>query len=393
MDNLINHMRNWTRIFTGQSAAKSHVVTVAGAKPSDPSEKIHYQILGTGRKLIFLVPGNNTSGASFSALLDGFRAADFLSHYTVIAPDYRGSGRSTYHQTITSLRDFAHDFDALLGHILQHRAFDQINLVGYSMGFAVALEMMLMNMGRYQNLVGLAPIGTRGYVVNFNPQQAGIDGNQNWQAGDFVPNHDDAAGIKATAFQQRSWQGINRNPATVKFTWDLVVFNDVLKYKLDGLMPTDLGFTLSPHYAEVMQDVLAIRYMPHSLYYCHKFNISPHSGGDHVNANGQRVTRTGDGRLGKNWGGKNVLLVKAVTDYANWRGDLVVTDNYITDSKADLTEAGARVQSVMIAPNQGFDHGFPIAKPRETVALLHQFFANGEVTQTAASQAIGASLA
>ena len=222
----------------------------------------------------------------------------------MILPDYRGSGQSSYQKKITALRDFAHDFDQVLSQILAKRndshtdnITTKIHLVGYSMGFAVAMEMLLLNPPRYERLVGLAPVGTRGYRLHFNSQQAGFDGKIHWQNGDYVPNHDDKIGIAATAFNQRAWQGIQRTPVSVKFIWDMTVFNDIGAYNLTGLTPTNFAFSFSPTYASIIQEEFNIKFMPESLYYLHKFNISNHAGGEHVNGNGLKVTRTGDGRL------------------------------------------------------------------------------------------------
>lgn len=51
-----------------------------------------------------------------------------------------------------------------------------------------------------------------------------------------------------------------------------------------------------------------------------------------------------------------------------------IYDNYTATSKYDLKRAGANVTTVMIDPNQGFDHGFPIAAAADGAAdrCLHQ---------------------
>ena len=283
----------------------------------------------------------------------------------------------------------------MLGHIIAKRndshtenITPKIHLVGYSMGFAVAMEMLIINPARYHNLVGLAPVGTRGYRLHFNSQQAGFDGKTHWQAGDYIPNHDDKIGIAATAFHQRAWQGMQRTPIAVKFIWDMTVFNDIGAYNLTGLTPTNFGFSFSPTYASIIQEEFNIKFMPESLYFLHKFNISNDAGGEHVNSNGLKVTRAGDGRLGQHAKGKKILLLKAATDYRNWRGDVVLPDHVITTSLADLTDSGAEVQAVLIDANQGYDHGFPLTKPVETVAILHRFLSGKLTTAEDASQAL-----
>ncbi|MDI9350292.1 MAG: alpha/beta hydrolase [Candidatus Symbiobacter sp.] len=373
----------------------SQEIKIAGLRADDPPEKIRYRSLGNGKKIIFFVPGNNTTGAAYVELMQEFAALpEFLTEYTIIVPDYRGSGESTYHQPITSLRDFAHDFDQLLSSYLAERGWSarqSVNLVGYSMGFGVALEMMMINPSRYGDLVGLTGIGTRGYRLKFNAQSAGFDGTKTWQPGDYVPNHEDQIGLAAAAFNQRAWQGPQRTVLSVKMLWDMTVFNDVLQYHLGTLTPTHFEFTFSPTYSAILREEFNIKFMPNSIYGCHKFNISDHNDGEHINGDGHKVIRAGDGRLSKNpaiWRGKNILLVKAKTDYANWRGDLVITDESFAHSREDLHEVGAVVTSVMIAPGQGYDHGFPLAKPSATASLIHHYFGTPSMSAHNISRAL-----
>jgi len=129
--------------------------------------------------------------------------------------------------------------------------------------------------------------------------------------------------------------------------------------------------------------------MPESLYFSHKFNVSPlNVVNPAANADGTTVTIPGDGRLGTLLAGKKALLVKAVTDFANWRGDQVIYDNYTATTKYDLKHAGATCSAVMIDANQGYDHGFPVAHPLEVVRLLDTFI-KGNLTSATASTALG----
>ncbi len=369
-------------------------IVIDGAAPGDPKESIYVRKAGHGPKVIVLVPGNNTSGVAFDGMMGAFRSVDALNDaYTVYAFDYRGSGKSSYNRKITSLKDFALDFDKVMAKIGDFPA-SGVTLVGYSMGFGVALEMVIANPSRYANVVSLAGIGTRGVRVGFNAGQAGTDTTGHaWANGDWVTVANDAAGIAGTAFQQRSWQGEQRTYANVQATWDAVVYNDVLKYDIGKAFTpaavTDPAFRASPNYGNSLLDGFTIQYMPESLYYAHKFNVSPvNVVKPAANADGNIVTIPGDGRLGALLGGKRAMLVKATTDFAAWRGDQVIYDNYTATSKYDLKRAGANVTAVMIHPNQGFDHGFPIARPVETVRLIDAFI-QGEVSASAATGALG----
>ncbi len=369
-------------------------IIIDGAAAGDPKESIYVRKAGHGPKTIVLIPGNNTSGAAFDGMMGFFRSVDALNDaYTVYAFDYRGSGKSSYNRKITSLRDFAIDFEKVMNKIDGFPT-SGVTLVGYSMGFGAALEMVIANPGRYANVVSLAGIGTRGVRVGFNAGQAGTDAaGHSWANGDWVTVANDAAGLAGTGFQQRSWQGEQRTYANVQATWDAVVYNDVLKYDIGKAFTpaavTDPTFRASPNYSASLLDGFSIQYMPESLYYSHKFNVSPVNVVKPVpNADGSVVAIPGDGRLGALFNGKRALLVKATTDFAAWRGDQVIYDNYTATSKYDLKRAGANVTAVMINPDQGFDHGFPVARPLETVRLIDAFI-KGDISASDAASALG----
>jgi pimeloyl-ACP methyl ester carboxylesterase len=374
---------------TGGAILGSGSVVISGAHPGDPGESIYVRKVGHGPQTIVFVPGNNTSGAIFDGIFQYFRGIEELNNaYTVYTFDYRGSGFSSYNKEITGLKDFALDFEKVMDKI---EGFPKsgVALVGYSMGFGVALEMSIANPARYSSLISLAGIGTRGVRVSIaNASQAGTDSlGQKWAAGDWITVSDDKKGIAGTAFQQASWQGEARNIAGVQFVWDLLVFEDALKYDIASYKVGDLGPKAQPGYMEALLDVLTVQYMPESLYYCQKFNVSTFDL-SHTNADGSLVTIPGDNRLGRLLAGKKVLLVKASTDFQNWRGDQVIYDNYTATTKFDLKKAGADVTAVLIDPNQGFDHGFPVLHPLETVHLIDSFL-RGVLNAETAGSAIG----
>jgi len=369
-------------------------VLVDGVLASDPKESIYVRKVGHGPHTIVLVPGNNTSGATFDGMLATFRSIDALNDaYTVYTFDYRGSGKSSYNRKITALKDFALDFEKVMNQISDFPK-SGVTLVGYSLGFGVGLEMLIANPNRYAKLVSLAGIGTRGVRVSFTAAQAGTDAaGQTWANGDWVTVSDDTKGTIATEFQQRSWQGDQRTFTNVKNIWDLLVYNDVLKYDLAKAFTaaaiTDPTFLSVPDYTNSLIDGFYIQYMPESLYYAHKFNVSNANVTKPTpNANGAAVQIAADGRLATLLTGKQALLVKASTDFGAWRGDQVIYDNYTATSKYDLKQAGASVNAVMINPNQGFDHGFPVARPLETVRIIDTFIKGG-LTAASASTALG----
>jgi len=334
-------------------------------------ERIYVRVAGHGPTPVILLPGNNTSGTVFEALLSFVKAIDEVNDaYTFYAFDYRGSGRSSYHNKITSLEDFARDFNEIVQRD-EKLSKGGIVLIGYSMGFGVAQEMVHLDPTKYEYVISLAGMGTRGIRVPFAPENAGTDPKtgKTYQPGDWVDS------LSATAFHQRSWQGENRTYANVKSMWNMLVFNDVLKYSLANLKPTKEDFTKTPFYEESLRDVLSVEYMPESLYASHMFNASFETI-RHTNSDGTEVIIPGTGRISA-FKDKKVLLVKARTDYMHWRGDLVVMDQVVQNTKYDLKQAGAHVEALIFEPDRGFDHGFPIDHPLETLKIIRAFVEGG----------------
>jgi pimeloyl-ACP methyl ester carboxylesterase len=316
---------------------------------------------------VVLLPGNNCSGAAFDALLtlvnesEGVREA-----YTFFALDYRGSGGSSYCRPVDSLEDFARDFaDVVSSDPLLRKG--GITLVGHSMGFGVAQCMVALDPSRYAGVISLAGIGTRGVRVIFAGNTVGTDPVSGKR---YVPG-DWADSISAIAFQQRAWTGEQCTPETVAATWNMIVFNDVLKFDPVHLKVTDPTYLDDPRYRDALADVLTTVYMPESLYVSHFFN-STATALQHSNQDGTAVVIPGIDRLHA-FEGLKVLLVKAETDRLGWRGDLVIADSITQNTKYDLRRAGARVTAVMLRPDAGYDHGFPIHHPKETLRLIAAF--------------------
>ena len=348
-------------------------------------ESIYVRVAGHGPKIVLLLPGNNTSGRVFEPILSFVRAIDEINdRYTFYVFDYRGSGNSSYNNKIETLMDFARDFNEIVQKDDRLKK-GKITLVGYSMGFGVAVNMVYLDPQKYDYVISLAGMGTRGIRVFFAANNAGVDPKTGkvYQAGDWVDS------LSAMEFHQKNWQGENRTFENVKFVWDMMVFNDVLKYDPMALKPTDESFMKSPFYAESLMDVLSVQYMPESLFASHMFNSTDETI-KHVNSDGTEVIIPGSGRVSA-MKGKNILLIKARTDYAKWRGDLVVMDQVTQNTKYDLKRAGAHVDALIIEPNLGFDHGFPIDHPLETLKLICSFIeGDGRLEKKRIDEIIGA---
>jgi 3-oxoadipate enol-lactonase len=92
---------------------------------------IHYLARGQGEPLL-LIHGLGCSGADWA-----FQVAALEQRFRVIVPDLPGSGHSSPPQTGYDIADFA----SILWRLLDHLQIEKTNIVGFSLGGAVALEM------------------------------------------------------------------------------------------------------------------------------------------------------------------------------------------------------------------------------------------------------------
>jgi len=106
-------------------------------------QPVHWRECGSGQAVL-LIHGLGSSGADWA-----FQMAPLGERFRAIAPDLRGSGRSSSARGPFSLAQFGHDLWALLDAL----GIQQAHLVGFSLGGAVALEMALQQPLRALRLV------------------------------------------------------------------------------------------------------------------------------------------------------------------------------------------------------------------------------------------------
>ncbi len=104
---------------------------------------IYYECEGSGPPLL-LIHGLGSSGDDWA-----FQREDFARHFSLILPDLRGSGRSAKPPGPYSIAQFAQDLWALL----DARGVKRANILGFSLGGAVAQEMALSQPDRVSKLV------------------------------------------------------------------------------------------------------------------------------------------------------------------------------------------------------------------------------------------------
>ena len=104
---------------------------------------IHYECVGSGPALL-MIHGLGSSGDDWA-----FQRDEFAREHTLILPDLRGSGRSAKPPGPYSIALFATDLWALVDAL----GLDGTNILGFSLGGAVALEMALLHPHRVPRLV------------------------------------------------------------------------------------------------------------------------------------------------------------------------------------------------------------------------------------------------
>jgi 3-oxoadipate enol-lactonase len=94
---------------------------------------LHYLVRGRG-ETVLLIHGLGSSGADWA-----FQVSALESSFQVIVPDLPGCG----HSAMQSHRPQIESFAASLWALMDHLQVQQVNIVGFSLGGAVALEMAL----------------------------------------------------------------------------------------------------------------------------------------------------------------------------------------------------------------------------------------------------------
>lgn len=103
----------------------------------------YYEVSGEGERLL-LLHGGLGSIDMFGPIL-----ADLIAHHQVIGVDLHGHGRTTLGDRPLSVIDMADD----LATLLEHLGFDQVDVLGYSLGGAVAFRLAVQHPTRIRRLV------------------------------------------------------------------------------------------------------------------------------------------------------------------------------------------------------------------------------------------------
>jgi 3-oxoadipate enol-lactonase len=120
---------------------------------SDKEESLHYLVRGHGEPLL-LIHGLGGSGADWA-----FQVAALENRFSLIIPDLPGSGHSPPPRGEYTIAGFA----ASLWSLLEHLEVPQTNIIGFSLGGAVALEMAA------QRPAGVLRLGLINSLATYRP--------------------------------------------------------------------------------------------------------------------------------------------------------------------------------------------------------------------------------
>lgn len=119
-------------------------------------ETISYYDLGSGDKTLLLIHGNTSSSIFFEPLFK-----TLPKDLRIIAPDLRGFGNSSYLNKFDSLLELAEDLKLLLDDL----DLKKVNVLGWSLGGGVALELASTYPDVVDKLILLSSASVKGYPI------------------------------------------------------------------------------------------------------------------------------------------------------------------------------------------------------------------------------------
>ncbi|MFC7685076.1 alpha/beta fold hydrolase [Ureibacillus sp. GCM10028918] len=129
-------------------------------------ETLSYRVRSGGEKLLLLIHGNMTSSKHWDVLMESLSP-----EYTIIAPDLRGFGNSTYHKRVQHIRDFSADIKSFID-LLSLKDF---SMAGWSTGGAIAMQFCIDYPEYCNKIILLASASTRGYPFYKTKDDGSVD--------------------------------------------------------------------------------------------------------------------------------------------------------------------------------------------------------------------------
>ena len=122
----------------------------------DNQETISYILTSDDKPKLLLIHGNNSGANHWLDVID-----EFEKDYSVLVPDLRGFGDSSYVNEVRSLLELAQDLKELLNRL----NWDHFSVIGWSLGGGVAMELAAIMPAQVDKLILNASVGVQGYPM------------------------------------------------------------------------------------------------------------------------------------------------------------------------------------------------------------------------------------
>ncbi len=119
-------------------------------------ETLAYERVGEGENILLCIHGNFSSHKHYRRLMN-----NVPDGWTLIVPDLRGFGDSTYNTRITCLKDFAEDLNEMLDVL----GIAKCAVLGWSLGGGVAMELAVLAPEKVTKLFLQNPTSCYGYPL------------------------------------------------------------------------------------------------------------------------------------------------------------------------------------------------------------------------------------
>ncbi len=120
------------------------------------NEILAYREGGIGTRTLLLIHGNMSSSLHFDHLMDAL-----YDDFKMYAVDLRGFGHSSYHESFDSLKTLSQDLELFIDKL----RLKDIELVGWSTGGGIALQLAADNPELIKRVVLLESVGITGYPM------------------------------------------------------------------------------------------------------------------------------------------------------------------------------------------------------------------------------------
>ena len=116
-------------------------------------ERFYVHISGNGEDILFMIHGMWLDHRCLNPLFPYLE-----ENFTIIAPDFRGHGKSSYKNPIKNVDDFVED----LSYLMDYFEIKKVYFFGWCGGSSVALKYASINPDRVEKIVVCSPPGLEG---------------------------------------------------------------------------------------------------------------------------------------------------------------------------------------------------------------------------------------